>query len=256
MYVLVILPVLLINTGHTASFDCSQAKTAVEKMICADEELSILDEELSILFEKAIALKKNSMNIKIEQRYWLEKRDICKEKDCIKDFYRNRISALQIYLTLPSNCSHLNEHSETSVQGNYTPMKIKNKSMVLKSNDNLYACIKELALSRRLLAFGVEYTGDIVGQLVYALDINNDNTLDSLVVSCGYSTDAECEFVLNVTHGETRIFYDLTGFRLIQIGGSYYLVYGVIYTINDSLINDKFRIVHLTEEQTLQICDK
>jgi uncharacterized protein len=99
-----------------ASFDCRKAKTDVEKLICSNEELSKLDEELNPLYEQAriitshIGIEYNQKrdedeiiilhpNVKKTSVYknqlsWLQKRDNCKDEDCIKTLYSNQTKHL------------------------------------------------------------------------------------------------------------------------------------------------------------------
>jgi uncharacterized protein len=46
----ILLGCVQINTGHSASFDCTKSSTPVERMICADEKLGQLDEELAFAY--------------------------------------------------------------------------------------------------------------------------------------------------------------------------------------------------------------
>ena len=51
-----LLPLLLLfsaTNAEAASFDCAKARTAVEKMICADAELSKLDDEMAAVHRQA-----------------------------------------------------------------------------------------------------------------------------------------------------------------------------------------------------------
>ena len=64
--------VLFIPTiSFSASFDCSKAKTLVEKTICADKELSLYDEVLNVLYREVKAKSKNTKKIIENQRIWL-----------------------------------------------------------------------------------------------------------------------------------------------------------------------------------------
>ena len=86
---------LAANTSCAASFDCSKAGTKVEKMICADPELSKLDGELGKAY--SAALKKNSdpSTLKQQQRDWLKERDKCDSADCLRTVYQQRIAKIQ-----------------------------------------------------------------------------------------------------------------------------------------------------------------
>ncbi|MDR1888805.1 MAG: lysozyme inhibitor LprI family protein [Zoogloeaceae bacterium] len=70
---------LACTPAFAASFDCGQAKTAVERAVCADSELSALDEDLARVW--GAALKRQSDDeaieaLRAEQRNWLKNRRV------------------------------------------------------------------------------------------------------------------------------------------------------------------------------------
>ena len=84
-------------TANAASFDCKKAKSEVEKMICADAELSILDEHLSDLYRnilKSTAKPEDQDRIRREQKLWLRERDKCFTAPCVASQYNDRQLAL------------------------------------------------------------------------------------------------------------------------------------------------------------------
>lgn len=108
--VLVLLGV--IDSVFAASFDCKQAQSRVEKMICADSELSELDEHLGRYYEGArMSLEGSEACLKTDQMQWLKSiRDACHDKTCVRTVYLNRLSELDAlqpganaikYMTLP-----------------------------------------------------------------------------------------------------------------------------------------------------------
>uniref|UniRef100_UPI0005C2996A lysozyme inhibitor LprI family protein n=1 Tax=Burkholderia gladioli TaxID=28095 RepID=UPI0005C2996A len=87
-----------------AGFDCRYAKSHVEKLICADTELSRLDSKLKDLFVKV----QNETSghdgetgalidpIGDEQRQWRETvRDRCPDVSCLRKAYDARIRQVQ-----------------------------------------------------------------------------------------------------------------------------------------------------------------
>ena len=78
-----------------ASFDCSKAKTNVEKMICSDKELSVMDENLSKVFKEAIKYTKEKNQLKNEQFAWMKKRNGCKDVKCLIDSYHLQLDYLE-----------------------------------------------------------------------------------------------------------------------------------------------------------------
>ncbi len=89
---------LAIHAGlvPAASFDCTKAATWVEKAICADPELSQLDVDLNRYYLVATnALEESRTCLKADQLQWLKTvRNACKEKECLKAAYLNRLSEL------------------------------------------------------------------------------------------------------------------------------------------------------------------
>lgn len=77
-----------------ASFDCGKARGAVERMICADDELSGLDERMAAAF-RAAGGPASGAALRQEQRAWLAARDRCGDAACLRRAYRDRIAALE-----------------------------------------------------------------------------------------------------------------------------------------------------------------
>jgi len=87
--------------ADAASFDCKKATTDIEKMICADPELSKLDEELNAAYKTARLDKKEADVIKQAQKQWMKERDSCADADCVKLAYEARLSSLKGTRTFP-----------------------------------------------------------------------------------------------------------------------------------------------------------
>jgi uncharacterized protein len=78
-----------------ASFDCSKAKTNIEKMICSDKELSVMDENLSKTFKEAIKTTKDKNQLKNKQFAWLKERNECNDLNCLYDSYNFQLKYLE-----------------------------------------------------------------------------------------------------------------------------------------------------------------
>lgn len=92
---LLTLILLITTTLFGTSFDCTKAKTNVEKMICTVPELSGLDDELSHVYIDFYFL---SDEIKNDQRTWMKKRNECKDSKCVQEAYKTRIQDLNTSL--------------------------------------------------------------------------------------------------------------------------------------------------------------
>jgi len=94
---------LVANTACAASFDCDKAGTKVEKMICADAELSKLDDGLGKLYQDVLgkANEKQKKPLITIQRHWLKYvRNICKNGLCLKQAYWSRQAELEAFYKL------------------------------------------------------------------------------------------------------------------------------------------------------------
>src|SRR5690349_14456577 len=90
---IVCLAAVVSSPAGAQSFDCRKATTAVEKMICADADLSKLDDQMARAFTDA---RRNvGVNV-IEQGAWLKNvRNRCANVGCLKDAYQGRIAQLK-----------------------------------------------------------------------------------------------------------------------------------------------------------------
>ena len=86
----------LAGTAQAASFPCEQARSTVEKTICANEDLSTLDEHLGRYYSAArSALKPADTCLASDQRSWLQaQRDTCKDAACLRQVYLRRLAEL------------------------------------------------------------------------------------------------------------------------------------------------------------------
>jgi uncharacterized protein YecT (DUF1311 family) len=91
LVVFVVIPYVEVKA---ASFDCDKAKSAVEKMICANAELSKLDEEMAGVYKTTLA-GSTTGTIKNIQKEWLKARNQCKDVACLKSSYGQQITALR-----------------------------------------------------------------------------------------------------------------------------------------------------------------
>ncbi len=88
---------------QAASFDCAKAGTTIEKMICESPAISNFDEQLATVYKTAIEKAADKDVLKQQQRVWLkEKRNTCKDEDCLSTVYRQRLVELN---NLPAGAS-------------------------------------------------------------------------------------------------------------------------------------------------------
>src|SRR3954468_16763131 len=92
-----------------AGFDCTQASSRVERMICADPELSFLDDALAryyqdVLSDESDSAASNKASLQREQRRWLARRDKCRDAVCIKVAYEARVEEIYKLRIAGTNC--------------------------------------------------------------------------------------------------------------------------------------------------------
>jgi uncharacterized protein len=82
-------------TIHAASFDCEKSTSEVEKLICADDELSKLDEALNVAFLAALERSDSDEQMIKSQKQWLRnERNACRNAECLRKAYETRIEEL------------------------------------------------------------------------------------------------------------------------------------------------------------------
>lgn len=80
--------------AQAASFDCSKAQSKVEKLICADAELSKLDEEMAAAYIGAQKGSDSATDVRNAQKRWLRIRDACQDSQCLENTYTQRFTSL------------------------------------------------------------------------------------------------------------------------------------------------------------------
>lgn len=81
--------------ANAASFECQLASTAIEKMICADDQLSELDSALAQSYGMAKSKAASGDHVKAEQKEWLSVvRNKCRDAECLRQAYAARIATL------------------------------------------------------------------------------------------------------------------------------------------------------------------
>lgn len=82
-------------SASAASFDCTQARTPVETMICADASLSRLDSRLGADYAAFLQAHAGARDEKSLQLAWLAARNACRDAACVAQAYQNRIAELR-----------------------------------------------------------------------------------------------------------------------------------------------------------------
>lgn len=83
-----------VSMAEGPSFDCEKAGTKIEKMICADGELSKLDVRLDNAYVAALQETDDPETLKRQQRQWLKARNACCDAVCMSAYYTSRLEQL------------------------------------------------------------------------------------------------------------------------------------------------------------------
>lgn len=91
--------------ASAASFDCAKAASAVEKMVCANPELSRQDDYLNGSYQRALQRVGNQPALRAWQRTWLKSDALndCKTAECVKLAYGTRVKLLDDAVRSPWN---------------------------------------------------------------------------------------------------------------------------------------------------------
>lgn len=97
--------VLAAPFASAASFNCAKAATAVEKMVCADPDLSREDDHLNGSYKRAVERVGNKLAMREWQRTWLRSPALtgCKTTACVKEAYGTRVKLLDDAVKSPWN---------------------------------------------------------------------------------------------------------------------------------------------------------
>ncbi|WP_460890996.1 lysozyme inhibitor LprI family protein, partial [Ramlibacter alkalitolerans] len=88
------------------SFDCARARSAAEKLICADEDLARQDRELGQLHQRARQAAADPRAFQRESdAQWQQREDTCRDRECLQRWYAQRRAALAAAAATPSRPS-------------------------------------------------------------------------------------------------------------------------------------------------------
>lgn len=123
--------------ASAASFNCAKAKTDIEKMICADGELSKLDATLSKLYSKTLISSGDTDEITKAERNWLKNvRNTCGTTECLNSTYHARIKQLARNF-VSFDCEQAKTKVELLICGDdglqYADMQLAQANHVLKN---------------------------------------------------------------------------------------------------------------------------
>lgn len=92
---------VLVVSARAASFDCAKAGTKVERLICADPEISKLDDGLAASYKAALQNQSQAEEIRQSEKLWILLRNDCTDAGCIKKSYEDRLSFFKSLTSIP-----------------------------------------------------------------------------------------------------------------------------------------------------------
>ena len=102
--------------AYSASFDCAKAWHPVEKLICADDQLSRADEILSSRYKDALRFSTIQVELRRQQLEWLNNgRNVCHDIPCLARAYKDRVEQLEKVWPLARQSSLTREEIEGKV---------------------------------------------------------------------------------------------------------------------------------------------
>jgi len=102
---------------QAASFDCDQAVSAPEKIICANDELSQLDTRLGLVYDVTTskASPDKAKRLRTEQRQWLRSvRNQCADAACLLAAYKARLDKLDPLVDNLLTCEEMRQFPEVA----------------------------------------------------------------------------------------------------------------------------------------------
>ena len=119
-----------LQSAIPSTFPCTQAATPVEKAICGDSNLSKLDDRLSTAYAAALntaTAQDAKSRLVSSQQAWLDRRNRCIDKRCLRRTYEERIQELQTVPPGPSAENHPAERHVAPLKGQtlHLPQPVK-----------------------------------------------------------------------------------------------------------------------------------
>lgn len=125
---------LLATAAFSASFDCSKAGSANEKIICNDPQLSAMDDKLGKTFKQARkkAADRRAFNTASDKQ-WRWREQNCSTRECLVDWYRLRQSELEAALAGPANAGASDKQAAPAVTAASTEVVPEAKPAAVKT---------------------------------------------------------------------------------------------------------------------------
>jgi uncharacterized protein len=121
--------ILSYNCAWSASFDCRKATTQLDKLICADSDLSALDSQVAAAYNKVLTISPNKESVISSQKEWLKSRHVNYFVVFLKYKYMARLYTLNNqYRYLAAGGKRKNDAVTPSVPNKQTDIQEPDKS--------------------------------------------------------------------------------------------------------------------------------
>lgn len=231
---LLFISIFFYKQSEAVSFNCQQASSNVEKLICNDSNLSKSDDKLAAIYEDLLHIDPNNRNyLRVQQLDWLKnERNICSNVSCLSDAYNNRtaiLNKLKASLGKPGAldiCQHVADYAN---RGALNEIEMPEKVSQLPQ-ERLEQIFQEESL------FGVNYH--------WSLDLNRDKINDDILINYQGTANVGTAYLRSGKEGATTSdlddyddgFLDLT---FLKVGDHFFVLsgnksLGRLWAIDDS----------------------
>lgn len=255
LFLIVVGWLMLGFAAQAASFDCGKAQSNVEKMVCANAELSRLDEEIARLYGDVFKKSPDEALLKKQQRGWLKARNRCKDNSCLSEYYRGRLAELneanvfkaeESYTLLMSKdddlCTHMMELSNQDLK------KYGWKGDAHQEEHEEFKRIPWQPARFSSVINGLTAHTDVEGAL---FDFNNDGVQDFVVRWKSSLSNSRADFLLMLDSEMAKRANDLGSGKIwsaknqVSFAGGFYNVSLPVKTIGGPRVLQPF-IYHAT----------
>jgi len=213
---------VLSGTVQAASFDCAKAQSKVEKMICADAELSKLDEEMARAYATSLQDKSRANAARQTQRQWVKERNKCADAICVRESYQAQLQALS---SLGDGPRQAGDKLGKPQEG---PDAATKGGALAGDSGAICSAIAGLWLDGSFRRYAVPFEQTTPDELIYKVDIDSDGRIDEIRALCGNGADASCEITASFEGPDSIEFGLPAGIRLLKFRKSVYIVNGVL----------------------------
>lgn len=181
----------LSQDAAAASFNCSKARSNVEKAICADAELSRLDESMALAYKAALVAHPVKGYVKSRQRWWLEQNAAECGKDCVKNLRARYVVRLNELSYLPGTRFFASSR-EFSFEGGEAVVELRPRgaspSLVIWGGARIH---RELSEEKgKAVYLECEFVGDIANSRT-AKSLNGEETISYSIANGKFAVGDE-----------------------------------------------------------------